>query len=315
MTNLILHYSTYIFALLALTIACDKNSDPVPDIKPDPDVEVPVDIDNDNNNNNSQQAPSGGNSYLSRYASRLEVPALNSDNLFIQHSTLFNGDSVMTYCLEYNREKCHSRWVAFRFDGITRAKNTKRNDSFQDDPALPVYYQIGSYSFKGYDRGHLCASADRLYSPEANQQTFYMTNMSPQFKQFNQDYWVKFENHVQGLGHDENFADTLYVVKGGTIADDMVLGSVLRSNGAEVVVPAYYFMALLKLSKGKYQAMAFYVEHKSYEKPATRADLKNAVISIDDLEMYTGIDFFHNLPDDIEKEVEASFKLSAWKLN
>ena len=37
-------------------------------------------------------------------------------------------------------------------------------------------------------------------------------------------------------------------------------------------------------------------------------------ISIDELEKRTGIDFFCNLPDNIENAVESSYYLSDWKL-
>ena len=42
--------------------------------------------------------------------------------------------------------------------------------------------------------------------------------------------------------------------------------------------------------------------------------LKNYVKSIDELERLTGIDFFCNLPDAIEDEVEKSYTLADWGL-
>jgi len=257
---------------------------------------------------------SGVSDYLKKYVSRIEVPALDENNLFIQHSTLEGNDSVMSYCFEFNREKLHSNWVAFRFDRITRARNTKRKDKFQDDPSLPEYLRISKSTFPGYDRGHICASADRLYSEYANEQTFYMSNMSPQIAQFNQKYWVKFESYVQTIGRDKQFSDTLYVVKGGTIADDMIIDRVVRPNGAEVVVPAYYYIALLKVKDGEYSSIAFWVEHKKYDHSGNKSDLQASVVTVDELESFTGIDFFHNLPDSIEREVESAFRLSSWNI-
>ncbi|MFW5582266.1 MAG: DNA/RNA non-specific endonuclease, partial [Bacteroidales bacterium] len=158
---------------------------------------------------------------------RLETPATKSGNVFISHWSVEDGDSVMTYCLEYDPVKHHSRWVAFRFDGRTRAKEVQRKDreilpQYPEDPKLNGQNAIEDDArFNGYDHGHLCASADRLYSRTANDNTFYMTNMSPQIWSFNQNYWVVLEGLVQNLGRSEKngayFADTLYVVKGGTI--------------------------------------------------------------------------------------------------
>lgn len=275
----------------------------------------------------------GVNTPPSAYTLRLEVPKLSDKGIFVQHSTAYKGDSVMTYCLEYDASAMHTRWIAFRFDALTSASNVGRSDEpFVDDPDLPSACRIGSNGFGNqyydldgkyqtlssgqFDRGHLCASADRYMSREANEQTFYMSNMSPQMSKFNSPYWSSYENWVQKKGRTSSFADTLYVVKGGTIAQGQTLGFVVRNNNAKVTIPAYYFMALLKCKNGTYEAMAFWMEHKIYgkytETSAPNSELAAHAITIDDLEEKTGIDFFHNLPDDIEKSVEAKYTASAW---
>ena len=245
---------------------------------------------------------------LGKYESRLEVPKLaGGDNLFIQHSVKIGNDSVMTYCLEYNPVKNHSRWVAYRFDGLTRDLGSGRSDAWADDPKLPVKYQIGYGYFKGYSRGHICASYDRQYNKEANRQTFYMTNMSPMQSSFNSNYWTAFEQYVQGIGRDASFADTLYVVKGGTI--DQTQGTTTSSGGKSIVVPRYYFIALLRFKAGNYSAIGFWVEHKDYgysgSKVAPSYVVRDKAVNIDFLESKTGIDFFHNLPDLKENALEA----------
>jgi len=308
-----LYILTTAAVLLTAASSCEKSDDddiilggggstpvtPTPDPEPDPTP-------------NPDPTPSVGN----KWTGRIEVPALKSGNLFIQHSTKVQSvsDSVMTYCLEYDTQANHSRWVAFRFDAATRAKNVGRQDAFQEDPDLPVQYCHGFNGFgTGYDRGHLCASADRLYSASANEQTFYMTNMSPQMSRFNQDYWVGFEGKVQDWGRSASFADTLYVVKGGTIAGGQTLGTRSRYNGIEVVVPKYYFMAILQCKNNAYKAIGFWMEHKDYGiKDPSNAELATKIVSIDELEENTGIDFFHNLPDAVEEAVESTVIRSAW---
>ena len=250
-------------------------------------------------------------------ARMIEVPALQKGDVFVTHNLISGNDTVMNYCLAYDTTQYHSRWVAFRFDGSNRDKKTGRsgNDAFQDDPELASKFYIGYNGFgSGYDRGHLCASNDRLISEEANRQTFYMTNMSPQMSQFNQNYWVGYEQYVQNLGRNTSFADTLYVVKGGTIAKDQILGHVWRNNGKQVAVPKYYFMALLKCKSSGYEAIAFWMEHREYSETADKSEIARHAISIDELEDLTGINFFHNLPDNAEEEVEKNYTLSSWNL-
>ena len=247
------------------------------------------------------------------YASRLEVPALaGSDGIFLAHEAPYGSNNVMNYCLEFAPSAMHSRWVAFRFDGITRQSPVGRSDEpFQDDPQLSSQYWIGSNSFSGYDRGHICASADRLWSTEANYQTFYMTNMSPQLRNFNSGIWADFENKLRDKCKDVTFADTVYVVKGGTIAAGQTIGNVVRSNGKVVRVPKYYFMAFMRRRYGTFDAIGVWLEHRTYTS-AERKDLSAYLVSIDQLEKETGIDFFHNLPDATEESVEASFNKTLW---
>lgn len=289
-------------ACCALTLAACGDDDP---------TWVP---DNGNNNN-------GGNSANTPITKRMETPRVLNDGstLLIDHTTTTNGKKIVTYELEYDKNKLHSRWVAFRFDGNTRSKTTGRSDKepFADDPSIDANYRIGRNGFGwGYDRGHLCASADRLYNVEANEQTFYMTNMSPQLTSFNQGYWVTLEGLIQKLGRNKTFSDTLYVVKGGTIKDNQIIDYVKRSNGKRVAIPKYYYMALLKVKNGVYSSIAFWMEHKEYgydyQHKAPLSKIAKNAISVNKLEKLTGIDFFPNLPDTNEELVESTCDKSAW---
>ncbi|WP_294628565.1 DNA/RNA non-specific endonuclease [uncultured Bacteroides sp.] len=249
------------------------------------------------------------------YARRIEIPKLKGGNMypFITHTTTENGKEVIAYSYEYDCTKLHSRWVAFTFSTATPDKNVGRNEDFRADPKLPKDYQLTkeSYSNSGYSRGHLVASSDRQYSTTANKMTFYMSNMSPQIQNgFNGGIWQKLEDKVQSWGKITNSNDTLYVVKGGTIRDDQI-EKYIDSNSQRIAVPKHYFMALLWLKNGSYKAIGFWLDHKSYDKNASYA---NHTVSIDELEEKTGIDFFHNLPDDIENKVEASYNKNDWGL-
>ncbi|MDY6296750.1 MAG: DNA/RNA non-specific endonuclease [Alloprevotella sp.] len=252
---------------------------------------------------------------------RLEVPARKSSNVFISHWTVEGKDSVMNYCFEYDRTANHTRWVAYRFDGVTSKTVTGRSNEWAEDPKLSKYVTIGAGYFSNYNRGHICPSADRLYSVVANQQTFFTSNMSPQNGTFNAGRWAQHEKFVCELGqrcypqssskYSQRFADTLYVVKGGTIASGQTIGTSYSSNGLLMVVPKYYFVALLKVKNGVYNAVAFRFNHEALDTDP----LFNAfdyAMPVRELEEKTGIDFFHNLPDNVEKSVETTFSKSAW---
>ena len=252
----------------------------------------------------------------SGYASMLEIPALKggSMNQFITHTTKRNGKDYPTYSLEYSYKYKHSYQIAYRFNNTTGG-NVGRNEAYKPDPELPSQYAAkhNDDTNSGYTRGHLCASSDRQYSKEANQQTFYMSNISPQSGNgFNQSgsAWNTGEDKVQAWGYNiSRSTDTLYVVKGGTIGEGMIKGYIKN----EIAIPKYFFMAVLFRSGDNYKAIGFYMPHENLKDDPDKKDPKKYLMSIDALEQETGIDFFHNLPDNIENTVEATYNVNDWQ--
>lgn len=242
-------------------------------------------------------------------AGHLECPRLTGDTVaykFIRHTVNYQGEAVCNYSMEYDLTLRHARWVAFTACDVTSADRVVRTDAWADDPQVPEESRAGKSDYSGYDRGHLVASNDRRYCREANEQTFYYSNMSPQLANFNRNIWQKLEENVKAWMQDGTLRDTLYVVKGGTIREDQVMAY----NGAHSVpVPKYYFMAVLAEKDGKYKSIAFWLEHRDYTAPY---DLPGKALSVDELESKTGIDFFPLLPDAVERKVEASYRLADW---
>lgn len=270
-------------------------------------------------------------------ATLLEMPRINTTNFLAAHYVDYDNQHIMNLAIEWNAAMRHSSWVAFSFDSTTSQDNVKRGDAWGWDPLIPV--ELGKvieddHKSDGYDKGHLCASEDRVYCKEANDQTFLYSNISPQIGSFNQKYWAKLEALIQKWGRStqNGVYDKVYVAKGGTInkllkdwtgkqkandglyptADADGKSSPKSKNG--LVVPAYYYMAILAEKDGKFQAIGFLVPH-SEDLPAkpTTADLQAYTCSIAHLEEQTGIDFFCNLKDNVEREVESAFRLEDWQ--
>ena len=248
---------------------------------------------------------------------RWEMPATDTSCDYITHYT---SDGLLNYAMEYSKEKMHSRWVAYRYDSKLKAQVTSRRDEWGVEPFYNKNktYQIATGFFGGYNRGHLVGSAERLYSHEANVQTFYMSNMSPMNGNFNSIYWGEIETLVRNWGRNCGAGDTLYVVKGGTL-DSLLTTTTVKNTLGETVqmaVPKYYYIAVLSLSsEGKAKAIGFWIEHKDF-KDSSLSNLKKirqaAACTIDELEERTGIDFFCNVPDCIENIVEARYTRSSW---
>ncbi len=262
----------------------------------------------------------------------LEVPFLNPDHIYADYFVAYEDKQVQNFVLEYVPEKKHSAWVAFSFDNVTSQDNVKRTNVWeQDDPNIDNSVEVTESMHKndGYDKGHLCASEDRVYCMEANKQTFYYTNISPQIASFNQKYWMYLEQQVQKWGRStqQGTYDKVYVTKGGTLNKLLTsfTGTVKGGDGklpetdAEgfsihgLACPAYYYMAILAEKGDTYHAIAFLVPHSELlpQKP-TADDFQVYAVSIDKLEQETGIDFFCNLPDVIEDEVEKAYNKADW---
>ena len=146
-------------------------------------------------------------------------------------------------------------------------------------------------------------SADRQCCYEANAQTFYGTNMTPQLNEHNEGIWAALEGRVRTWSDS---ADTLYVVTGVVVSPSSRIEK--DSYGNNVTVPDAYFKAVLKYSKsstlGTWNAAAFYLEHRAY----SGGIQKSHSMSIDKLEEKTGIDFFANLPAKVGEATAANIE-------
>ena len=282
--------------------------------------------DRDITENLNANIASGDNVSVTSY----EIPYLNSANTYVDHYVEMEGKQVLNYALEWDAAKKHAAWVAFSFDEVTSKDVVSRTNAWAVDPELPAEMQVEEAQHKsdGYDKGHICASEDRVYSKEANEQTFYYSNMSPQISSFNQGFWQKLEAQVQKWGRSTPTTyDKVYVTKGGTINQLLVsftgivkagdnLYPTTDENGFTIhglACPKYYYMAILSEKGDAYHAIGFWIAHREdLPKNPTVDEMKKCAVSIDELEEYTGLDFFCNLPDVIEEEVESSINLSDW---
>jgi len=244
-------------------------------------------------------------------ALRLEMPRLRGavvDMFLVKR--ISNGD--INFCIEWDIAKKAQRWTAFRWDNNNSGGYVKRDDNFIEDSDIPAMYRTtnDNYRGSGYTRGHICASADRWYNVEANRQTFLYSNMQPQLYDFNGGIWANLETKVR-TWNEASFRDTLYVCKGGTIDDP---ANIIETTATGLLVPKYFFMAILCKNRSTvnsgYKAIGFWMEHRTDY--TDEKNMKPYIVSIDQLEQFTGIDFFCNLPDMVEETVEASVTPTAW---
>ena len=225
----------------------------------------------------------------------LELPAMDNEDLtYVTHNFKMNGNTYRNYTLGWSQDHYVALWVAYPLCSMyTTNKIVNRTDAWAYDPVLGKAYSSAPFGGYGgsYARGHQLPSADRLCSYDANAQTFYGSNMTPQLNAHNEGIWQELETKVRTIA---NKSDTTYVVTGCIVAGSKT--TTTDSDGNRMTVPAAYFKALLRYTKastlGQWNAAAFYLEHRSYSESIG----KQHSMSIDELEKITGMDFFVNLP-------------------
>ena len=230
------------------------------------------------------------------YTHWTETPTITAQQLkdykYISHYFSDNGKQVRSYSMLYDTQLKMAYWVAYPLCNYYTAKNVKRTNAWAYDPSLSSEEQATmKRGLAGFDRGHQIPSADRLVTREANEQTFYYTNMTPQIgRGMNQHIWQKLETAVRGWSSN---IDTLYVVTGAmpTTPENTTISYTQDNDGKQIAVPKYYFKALCRINRatGEAQTIAFKLDNRAYPNGES---YMNHTLSVAELERMTGFVFF-----------------------
>lgn len=209
------------------------------------------------------------------------------------------------FVVSYNPSKCTPSWVAWELTSEETAGPISRKDyDYIPDPMLDSRYQVEKHEYtnSGYDRGHMCPTGDMEWSTSAMNDCHYMTNICPQASKLNQIYWERLESACRRWA---DLYGSIYVVCGP------VYNSSKRTSigtNHSIAVPDGYFKVVLALVEGEEKGIGFY-----YKNEDVRQTMESAALSIDQVEEMIGYDFFAELPDEVERQVETQNKLSSWR--
>lgn len=205
------------------------------------------------------------------------------------------------YTLSYHEKYEQAEWVAYELTNNHLTTNNFKRPFFQQDPKVKTQSaNYWNYKNSKYNKGHLCPAGDRNFSKEAFDETFYTSNISPQIYEFNAGIWNELEQKVRYWTKKN---EKLYIITGGILTSD------LKTIGEEkVAVPNYFYKIILTQQQTKSKAIAFLIPHEKTEKA-----LFKFVVSIDEIEALTGIDFFPTLPTEIENNIEKNSSYLNWQ--
>ena len=176
-----------------------------------------------------------------------------------------------------------------------------------------------------YARGHQIPNGDRNLSSANEQfqtQTYYATNSTPQIQnKFNATIWAALEKAGRDCARGGGVNDTVYVVTGAVFSKVGETESVTyihprADSNKDVPVPNYYWKVFLKVKRSgntitDAKAIGFWLKHQQYD----HSNYSNAefVKSVDQIEAWTGFNFFVNLPSSLEATAEANTSWSQFQ--
>lgn len=204
------------------------------------------------------------------------------------------------YSLSYNEDYEQANWVAWQLTKAELEGGNERQDHFITDPEI----KSGSahptdYKKSGYDRGHLAPAADFSFDKQAMEESFYMSNMSPQTPELNRGIWKKLEEQSRDWAKDD---EELFIVTGPIFSENMK-----RIGKNKVAVPTVYFKVLLDLKEPELKAIAFLMKNEGSEQ-----SLHYFAVPIDSVEQLTQLNFFPLIPDSLEDRLERSKDFNLW---
>jgi len=210
------------------------------------------------------------------------------------------------FALSYDEAHEQAEWTAHE---LTRENLNKewnqRVDNFLPDNAVRTGSATpNDYRGSGYDRGHLVPAADMAWDATAMEETFLLSNISPQSGNFNKGIWRELEEltrtWAKKFGH-------LYVITGPVLSVEPK-GSIGEN---EVSIPVAYYKVLLDYKSSSPKGIAFVIPNEvSYE------PLFDYCTSIDEVEDLTGLEFFPDLLNNSEEAIlEANFNKDLWPFN
>ncbi len=216
-----------------------------------------------------------------------------------------NADNYLmvnnAYALSYNNSRGAANWVAWRISETDFGGAERQND-FRPDPNLPkTFTRITptDYTGSGFDRGHLCPSADRSSSPEANSATFFMTNMVPQTPDLNRNVWNDFETYSRDL------------VKRGKV-DLYVVAGCYGEKGKlkkKITVPTNCWKVITAVPQGADFSVINENTHvTAIDMPNVpnlgKADWRKFRTTVRAIEQKTNLNLLSNLPQNIQETLE-----------
>jgi len=207
------------------------------------------------------------------------------------------------FTVSYNPLWKLPNWVAYEVNNQEAAESIPRYFDIVSDPddTAKNSATADDYAQTKWKMGFMASPTDMKWNESAMEAAYYTSNICPQNKYLNMGVWKDLEQHTRVLAHKK---DCIYVVCGPLVSSQP---KTIGKN--KIAVPDGFFKVLLQEDKGQWYAIGFRFPNANCRKP-----LSAYAISVHDLQDITKMDFFSDLPDTIENQIEKQIDLKQWEL-
>lgn len=213
-------------------------------------------------------------------------------------------ENYLEFTICYSEQHEQPWWVSYYLTSDELSAPTRYSPSrFTTDENISTGSAThNDFTYSGYDRGHMSRAEYNKKSQKAYEESFYMSNVSPQiglnFNRVGGD-WYNLEELEKDFANE---LGSIYSATGALFENSLeVIG-----DDVAITVPGYFFKAILSPNKSK--AIAFIIKHDNIDD-----DLWDSAVSIDELEGRTGMNFFGKLNNRLETEIESNVDIRYWK--
>ena len=208
--------------------------------------------------------------------------------------------------LGYDEKHEQARWVSHIIIPAIENGNVSRTNDFRIDPLVTTGTAVkADYWYSGYDRGHLAPSADFRWSQTALSESYFYSNMAPQLPELNRERWAELENILREYVISNQ--EQLYVITGGVLTNSL---STMNNEGHKnkVSIPKLFYKVVLDNSGEEKRGIAFLMPNANCSDP-----ILMYAVSIDSVEVLTGLDFFTSLSEAVQEKLESITDVDPWR--
>lgn len=240
------------------------------------------------------------------------APDFNNDIILPKNVTSHKEQIIKrkSYIVSYNPDTRQPNWSAWHLtashaDGPYKRKQLNIDGNYlEDEPSVKGRQYLNDWQgISGYDHGHMCPSGDNKWSLEAMRQTFFLSNMCVQNSALNQGPWEHLESTCRQWA--KKYGD-IHIVCG-----PIYYSKAYKRGGTRrrLAVPDAFFKVVMRAGANP-QAIGFIYQNVT---PIDNDKMLSHVVTVDEVERITGLDFFSTLPDKVENAIESHADLRQWK--